>query len=159
MSNDDPSQNGEKHVGPSRTSPYPISRLSAPHRLVNVALEIEKADAMMGAVVTNKLQVIVDQIRHLQEQAQTILDRAAHDAELHRAQASFKKKPGTVYHLYARADEQLYFSMLSPDDWGEPPHPYRGSYRLEAYMSWTAVEEIADRDEALDFVRRLMPGG
>ncbi|OOZ41039.1 hypothetical protein BOW53_05855 [Solemya pervernicosa gill symbiont] len=30
--------------------------------------------------------------------------------------------------------------MLSPQEWGEPPHAYLGSYRLENDMSWTAVE-------------------
>ena len=64
------------------------------------------------------------------------------------------------YHLYERENGTLYFSMLSPDDWGgEAPHTFRGSYRLEADMSWTPEEEIAARDEKRGVVQRLLGSG
>lgn len=134
-----------------------MSRLAPPHQLVEVAAEIEKADVMIGAVVSNKLQVIVDQIRHLQQQASDILAQASRDADLHRATAAFKKKPGAVYHLYARSEDELYFSMLSPEDWGDPPHPFRGSYRLEVDMSWTPIDQVPSKDEADALIQRLLP--
>jgi hypothetical protein len=49
--------------------------------------------------------------------------------------------------------------MLSPDDWGgRPPHPFVGSYRLEADMSWTAAEAIAadGDDDSRQLVARLL---
>lgn len=148
----------ERHDGPARTSPYPISRLAPAFSLVDAAKEIEGADVMVGAVVSNKLQVIVDQIQHLKEQAQEILEQASQDARLHRAEAAFKKRPGEIYHLYERSEERLYFSMLSPEDWGEPPHTYLGSYRLEVDMSWTPLELVASRDESKELIKRLMSG-
>ncbi|MFW6202006.1 MAG: DUF2452 domain-containing protein, partial [Gemmatimonadota bacterium] len=66
-----------------------------------------------------------------------------------------------VYHLYRKDDDTLYFSMLSPDDWGgEPPHAHEGSYRLGADMSWTSTDQLTEREESDEVVRRLLePGG
>lgn len=129
-----------KHEGPARTSPYPASRLGASIRLVDTAREIEQADRMLGAVAGGKLDVIARQIRALQREAQEILERAQRDLELHRAECAFQKRPGATYHLYERANGSLYFSMLSVEEWGgAPPHPHRGSYRLELDQSWTPV--------------------
>lgn len=140
---------GGRHEGPARTSPYPLSRLSAPHELVDVAREIQQADALLGAVTGGKLALIAQQIRSLQEQARRILDAAQRDGELHRAACNFKKRPGHVYHLYRRDDGVRYLSMLSPEEWGgKPPHAFEGSYRLEVDMSWTPVDEIEDHGEA-----------
>jgi hypothetical protein len=75
--------------------------------------------------------------------ARAILDEAAAAAELHRARCSFRKVPGRVYHLYRRDPDELYFSMLSPDDWdGAPPHPFEGSYRLEVDQTFTRVGDV-----------------
>lgn len=138
MSGDDHRRHdGDRHEGEAHAAPYPLSRLAPPHDLVDVARQIQQADAMLGAVVHNKLQVIADQIRSLQHKAHEILDMARRDAELHRAVCHFLKRPGKVYHLYERPDGTLYFSMLSPADWNEvPPHSFRGSYRLLPDMSW-----------------------
>jgi hypothetical protein len=45
-----------------------------------------------------------------------------------------------VYHLYRDGNGSLYFSMLSPEEWGgNPPHGFEGSYRVEVDMSFTPV--------------------
>jgi hypothetical protein len=73
-----------------------------------------------------------------------VLDEAARAARLHRARCNFRKVPGHVYHLYRRGEDDLYFSMLSPAEWGgHPPHPFEGSYRLENDQSFTRVDEPA----------------
>src|SRR3712207_6501923 len=119
MSDDDFTKHGGgRHEGPSRSSPYPLSRLAPAHDLVDVAREIQQADAMLGAVTGAKLEGLARQIRSLQEEARGILDAARRDSELHRAACSFKKRPGQIYHLYRRPEGALYFSMLSPEDWG-----------------------------------------
>jgi hypothetical protein len=148
----------EKHEGPARTSPYPVSRLAPVHDLVDVAKEIASADRTIGTVVGSKLDVIARQIRTLQEEARTILDDAKRDLDLHRAECNFVKRAGGLYHLYERPNGRLYFSMLSPDDWGgAPPHPYRGTYRLEADQSWTPAEAIdGDAERPEDLVRKLL---
>jgi hypothetical protein len=150
MSNDDSfKRHGDatKHEGPDHSSPYPVSRLAPAFDLVDVAREIQKADALLVDVASEKLRLIAEQIRGLQEQAQTIMAEAKRDAELHRAACNFVKRPGKTYHLYRNSNDALYFSMLSPADWkGAPPDRYEGSYRLEIDQSWTPAEKIAERD-------------
>lgn len=138
---------GARHEGPPQASPYPMSRLAPVHDLVDLARQIQEADRMIGIVTSDKLHVVARQIRALQEEARALMEGARKDAELHRAACNFKRRPGHTYHLYRRPEGQLYFSMLSPEDWnGSPPHAYEGSYRLEQNMSWTRAEDIATVD-------------
>jgi hypothetical protein len=126
---------------PHRASPYPLSRLAPSFELVDIAREIQEADRLLGAVVGGQLQVIADQIRALQDQAHALMKRAEVDAKLHRAACTLKKRPGHIYHLYRRSEDDAYFSLLSPAEWGgQPPHPYDGSYRLELDLSFTRVD-------------------
>ena len=141
-----------------KSSPYPLSRLSAKHDLVDVAREIQTADATLGSVTVAKLRVIAEQIKNLQAQAANILDEAKHASELHRASCNFKRRPGHCYHLYRRKDASLYWSMLSPEEWGTPPDEFQGSYRLEADMTWTPVEDTEQRDTIEEPLRRLLGG-
>ena len=147
---DDPAQ---------KTSPFPLSRLSAPHDLIDVAREIAAADATLGGVTVAKLRVIAEQIKSLQAQAAQILDDAKHSGELHRAKCSFQRRAGHVYHLYrrtARQDAALYWSMLSPDEWRTPPDEFQGSFRLEADMTWTPLEDTQQRDTIEEPLRKLL---
>jgi Protein of unknown function (DUF2452) len=124
-------------------SPYPVSRLSPRFDLVDLAAEIARADETVSLVASAKLEVIRQQIVALQEKARAILDEAAFAAELHRARCNFRKVPGRIYHLYRRAPGELYFSMLSPEEWGgAPPHPFEGSFRLETDQTFTRVGDV-----------------
>ncbi len=136
---------GFKHEGPARSSPYPVSRLGAKMDLVDVAKEIERADRMIGSVSSGKLGVIAKQIRALRDEAQAILEAARRDLSLHHAECAFIKRPGATYHLYERTTGALYLSMLSPEEWnGAPPHTFRGSFQLQLDQSWHPVgdEEV-----------------
>ncbi len=156
MSEDEKGYQGENHQGEERHAPYPVSRLAPAIKLVDLAREIEQADAQVNHRVSAKLRVIADQIRSLQAQARNILDEASRDKVLHQAQCQFKRIPGRIYHLYEKG-EGNYFSMLSPQEWaGSPPHRFIGSYRLEADMSWTPVEELGRPDPSGDLVKRLL---
>jgi hypothetical protein len=147
------------HDGPASTSPYPLSRLAPTFDLVDVAREIQKADASLGNVTVAKLRTIAEQIRALQAQAAAVLDDAKRASELHHAKCRFQKRPGHVYHLYRKPDGSRYFSMLSPDDWGDAPDAFEGSYRLEVDMTWTPLEEASKRDEIEAPLRKLLGGG
>ena len=128
------------HTGLARSAPYPLSRMTRPYELVDLAREIERADTMMSGVVGGKLGLIADQIRKLQAEADAILRAAERDAALHRVECRFAKQPGATYHLYRRPDGVAYFSMLSPADWNHaPPHPFEGSFRLQTDMSFAEV--------------------
>ncbi|UJR82128.1 DUF2452 domain-containing protein [Sandaracinus amylolyticus] len=162
MSDDTKRDEGGKHLGPARTSPYPMSRLAPTHDLVDVAKRIAEADAMIGATASAKLRVIADQIQALQEEARRILDDTRKDLDLHRARCSFVRRPGQVYHLYRREDGELWFSMIGPAEWaGRNASEFVGSYRLELDQSWTRVdqgEETKDTSAPApqELVRRLL---
>ncbi len=162
MSDDSKRYSGPNVEGPASTSPYPLSRMSAPHDLVDAAREIQRADQVIAAVTTDKLGMIAEQIRALQDQARDVLARAQRDAELHRAECRFVKVAGQTYHLYRRerdGSNRLYFSMLSPDDWGaSPPDPFVGSFRLESDASFTPADEVARRDARSVSAQRLLAG-
>ena len=150
------SEDRPKH-SQSAAAPYPLSRLSAPITLVDVAREIEAADSVLSAVAAGKLESIARQIRALQEEAARTLSEARQAADLHRVRCSFKKIPGKLYHLYERPDGDRYFSMLSPQEWGEArPHAYCGTYRLEADMRFTAAEDVAAREREWAELRPLL---
>lgn len=128
----------------TRGAPYPMSRLSPRFELVDIAAEIARADETLSLVASGKLAVIRQQIAALQDEARAILEEAKAAADLHRARCNFRKVPGRIYHLYRLASGELYFSMLSPDEWdGAPPHPFEGSYRLEADQTFTRVGDVS----------------
>lgn len=130
-----------RYTGAASAAPYPLSRMAPSFDLVDMAAEIQKADAMLATVAGGKLGVLAEQIRHLQDEARALLERARRDAELHRARCNFEKKPGGVYHLYRKDDGELWFSLFGPSEWIRPqPQTFEGSYRLEADMSFTRLD-------------------
>lgn len=128
------------------------------YSLIDVAAEIEKADAMLVTVTGGKLGVIADQIRRLQDAARSMLDRARRDADLHRARCRFEKKAGGIYHLYLMDDGERSFSLFGPDEWSKPqPQTFEGTYRLEADMSFTRMDMSEDEPRAdAEMVRALL---
>jgi hypothetical protein len=144
-----PPKQGGQHPfsGPSRAAPYALSRLSGPVSLVEVAREIEHADAFIASTTNAQLRLIAEQLAALRREAERLLEQARINAELHRVEARFVRHPGKTYHLYERANDSAgtgtelrYWSLLAPADWGgRPPHRFLGSYRLESDQSWTAV--------------------
>jgi hypothetical protein len=156
-SDNEPRDKGQIHEGPDHSSPYPVERGAPAFSLVDTAQEIEKADQAVNTRVSSKLQVIADQIKALQEEAEQILSDAQEDMELHKAKCNFQRQPGKIYHLYEKSDGSLYFSMLSAEDWnGNPPDKFRGSYRLEMDYSWTPAEQIDEPDDTQALVQQLL---
>lgn len=124
----------------SHLSPYPVSRLSPAFDLVDLAKEIARADNILGVHTSGKLELLADQIRNLQQEALTILEKTKLSQEIHRAECGFQKKVGRTYHLYRKNEKKLVLSLLSPADWGERlPYDFEGSFRLENDMSWTRI--------------------
>ena len=145
------------HKGPDHTSPYPVSRLAPSFGLVDLAQEIEQANAQVATRVSGQLHVIAEQVKALQAQARQILEQAHSDRRLHEARCGFRRKPGHVYHVYEEQDGSWSFSMLSPQDWkGRPPKPFVGSFRLEADMSWTPAEKLEQPDDSRRLVAQLL---
>ena len=134
--------------GPSHSAPYGMSRMAPSFGLVDAAREIERADGTIATMATGKLELIAKQMQALREEAERVLAAAKRDAELHRVKCNFEKHPGGVYHLYRRASGERYFSLMAPNEWRlAHAQEHLGSYRLEADMSFTPLDEVARSDE------------
>lgn len=49
------------------------------------------------------------------QQARDILQDSVRDKQLHEVACNFVKRPGHTYHLYKKANGELFFSMLSKE--------------------------------------------
>ena len=126
---------GDKHLGADHLAPYPLSRLAPSIDLVDMAEEIARADDILSIQATGKLQMLLEQMRGLQDEARNLLEETRRNQELHQAECGFKKITGSIYHLYSKKDTSLLFSMIGPDEWSRAvPYQFLGSYRLEHNM-------------------------
>jgi hypothetical protein len=141
--------------GPDHASPYPVSRLGAPVSLVDTAKIIESASAGVALRTNAQLEVIVEQIRTLQDRARAIVEQASRDLELIHAECRFRRVAGRIYHLYERLDGQRYFSMLAPEELGYARPGFIASYRYEHDESWTRIDEIEARDRQRAQIQRF----
>uniref|UniRef100_A0AAY5ERN0 Chromosome 1 open reading frame 50 n=1 Tax=Electrophorus electricus TaxID=8005 RepID=A0AAY5ERN0_ELEEL len=134
------------------TTPYQTNRVGDPMDLVALGSAGPEGDN-----ACNRLTVIADQIRCLQEKARKVLEDAKRDAELHHTACNVVKKAGDTYYLYERESGQRYFSILSPKEWGPScPHKFLGAYKLQHDMSWTPIEELEKRDGEMSVMDKLL---
>ena len=147
MSDSEQKYSGDNFRGAEHASPYPVSRLGAPVSLVETAKLIESASAKVAMRTNAQLEVILEQMKALQERAREIIEQASRDVDLIHAECRFHCVPGRVYHLYERADGHRYFSMVGPDEYGRGgPSGFVASFRYEHDESWTRLDEVEARD-------------
>ena len=101
---DDNKYSGDNFRGPDNASPYPVSRLGAPISLVDSARIIEAASSKVALRTNAQLEVIVEQMKALQERAREIIEQASRDVDLIHAECRFHRVPGKIYHLFERGD-------------------------------------------------------
>jgi len=136
---------------------HQANRMGDPNDLVELAAVVQKGNEFVRANATNKLTVIAEQIKFLQEQAHKALEEAKKDSDLHHAACNIVKKPGTMYHMYKRESGQKYLSILSPKEWGAScPHEHLGSWRLEYDMSWTPLADVQKKSEQLALMDKVL---
>jgi hypothetical protein len=129
-------------------------RVSDPQDLVDLAKQIETCDAFIRANVSNRLQVIVNQMNYLRQEAQRTLMKARRDDELNHCACNLVRRSGQIYYQYERPSGQKYLSIMHPQDWSSNPksngcpHRFLGAYRLEYDNSWT--RQPTDFDDGLD---------
>jgi hypothetical protein len=155
VTGDDPKYSGDNVRGADHASPYPVSRLAAPISLVDTAKEIESASASVALRTNAQLEVILEQMRALQQRAREIIDQAARDVDLIHVECRFRRVPGRTYHLYEREDGHRYFSMLAPEELGYVSAAFIGSFRFEYDQSWTRMDEVDARDRRKAEIQRF----
>ena len=87
------------------------------YELVELAAHVQTADKFTRATAGGKLQVIAEQLKHLQDQARKVLEDARLNALIHKTACNFKKVPGTTYYVYKnrRNPDTEFISMISPE--------------------------------------------
>jgi len=149
-------ESSSRPLGVQLVSSRKANKTSGVTDLIELAKAVQKADEFTKANCGNKLTVIADQIRYLQEQAKKVLEDSRRDACLHHAACNLVKRPGTMYYLYERDSGQSYLSILSPEEWGPScPHEFLGAYRLEYDQSWTPIASVEKRDKELAIIDKI----
>ena len=147
MSDPEQKYSGNNVRGAAHASPYPVSRLGAPMSLVDMARAIESASDKVAMRTNAQLELIVEQMKALQERAREIIEQASRDVDLIHAECRFARVPGRIYHLYERPGGHRYFSMVGPDEYGRGGPPgFVASFRYEHDESWTRLDEVEARD-------------
>jgi len=113
-------------------SPYATRTLDPPISMVDRVREIEKAGTTIKSHLDGKLDLILQQIQNLQNEARKIIAQAEADIVLHNIQCNFEKKPGMILHLYVRKNGESFFSLLSPLEWENSPAKFKASYKIKS---------------------------
>ena len=126
--------------------------------LENLIVALKDSNEHVKNIALNKLDVIGEHIKFLQNQAKEILEEAAKNSQLHKIPCNFVKVPGTIYHLYQRPQNgEKIWSMLSPEEFGSScKNTYLGSYRMEPDKSFTSVDCLDEYADKREFAESLI---
>ena len=86
----------------------------------------------------SKFNMLLQQMEFLGKQAKLIIEQAEVSNKLHDAKCNFIKTPGKTYHFYIKNNELL-CSLISPEEWGNPPFEFYGSFSLGYDGEFTKV--------------------
>ena len=80
-----------RYQGPSAAAPYPLSRMAPAFDLVDIARQIQDSHQTIATMTEGKLKLLADQMRAIQEKAQTLLEKASATQSCTRCRAVSKK--------------------------------------------------------------------
>ena len=64
-----------------------------------------------------KIKVLFKQMENIKKEIEEIINESLETDYLNNIKCNFKKVPGSYYYLYQKSDGQLFFSILSPNEW------------------------------------------
>ena len=64
-----------------------------------------------------KIKVLFKQMENIKKEIEQIINESLETDDLNNIKCNFKKVPGSYYYLYQKPDGQLFFSILSPNEW------------------------------------------
>ncbi|KAF0986258.1 hypothetical protein HZS_3846 [Henneguya salminicola] len=116
----------------------------------NLMAVIRNSNDSSHGITCGKLELISEQIKFLQHQAEKIYHDYRLTMTLNSSQCNLVKIPGNIYHVYKRLDHTTFMSIISPDEWGSDlKHEYMGAFRYEKDLTWTKKEDIPRRDDSI----------
>ena len=89
-----------------------------------------------------QLDMLLEQMRLLAQQAQTIKKRVDTSKKIYRATMNFEPDIGSCYHLYLKSNLECVLSLISPTEWGQEDRYGRwlAEVQLAADHTWKVIE-------------------
>ena len=104
------------------------------------------AMAAMYEHTSSQLHHLKDQIEHLIGQAQDIHDRIDVSEKVYLADCNFQPVIGQTYHLFEKSDGACVLSMVSEQEWGDPPpYLFLATAKLLHDHTWDILEINKDK--------------
>ena len=103
-----------------------------------------KGNAMTAMYQQTEKQLlqIKEQVELLIKQAQTVHDRIGLSEKIYQADIGFKPVVGHTYHLYQRADNSLFLSLVGPKEWGRSSTlTFLSTVTLLADHTWDVISK------------------
>lgn len=110
-----------------------ITNINKEH-LNNLLISLNKDNNEIEAIKSNhanyaRLKQIASQIRLLQNEANNIINNSIYQDSLHKIKKSFNLISGNYYYLYEKDNNEKYFSLISPEEYGKTlKHNFLGKY-------------------------------
>ena len=104
-----------------------------------------KGQAMqaMSEQTQMQLDMILEQMRLLAQQAKRLKDRVNVSTDIYKAKIPFKPIIGTHYFLYRVSEEDLVLSLIGNEEWGSrnPIGDFVAEVRLLADHTWEVIKQ------------------
>lgn len=65
----------------------------------------------------SKLKVLFKQLNNIKNEIEEIVQETIETENLEQIKCNFKKIPGNDYYLYQKPNQDLFFSIISPEEW------------------------------------------
>ena len=110
-----------------------ITNINKEH-LDNLLISLNKEnnneiEAIKSNHVNYELKQIASQIKILQNEANNIINDSIYKNSLHKIKKSFQLISGNYYYLYEKDNQEKFFSLLSPEEYGKSlKHNFLGKY-------------------------------
>lgn len=106
------------------------SNVGAP-RIIPDNIESWKVSKLEG--VNNHFKTKFNEIINEYE---TLMNEFAWNEMIYKSKFNFEPLVGHIYHLYSRNDEEVFLSLIGPNEWLQP---YLGSFKLNSDNKWIKI--------------------
>lgn len=98
----------------------------------------------MQEQTSDQLEMLMQQMKVLAEQAQDLKSRVDISQLIHKAEYNFKPVPGECYYLYLKSSGCHSLSLIAPAEWRDCPHEAQAKVQLNRDNTWKILERYAD---------------
>ena len=86
----------------------------------------------------SKLKVLFKQMENIKKEIEEVINDSIESNSLESVKCNFKKIPGQTYNLYQNEQEQLFFSLLNPNEW-KTKNIFMGKYYYDYDLTFSKL--------------------